>query len=155
MPSVWHSGFPETCERGHKTVKHFSSDFFTCGVVGWCMEIIFTGLKNFSSSDRKLMGSTSVWMFPIYGMASFLSPVCRRLKNQSIFKRGGIYTLCIFACEYTAGFFLRKINACPWDYSKARYNIQGLVRPDYAPLWFGAGLLFEKIVTEYPENGHS
>ena len=61
--------------------------------------------------------------------------------------RGGIYTCFIFAGEYLSGTFLRKLGACPWDYSHARFNFKGLIRLDYAPLWFGAGLIFEKIVT--------
>jgi len=35
---------------------------------------------------------------------------------------------------------------CPWDYSNTPLNYRGLIRPDYAPLWFGAGLFFEKIL---------
>ena len=88
----------------------------------------------------------SIWMFPIYGMASFLSPICKRLKGKSLVLRGGVYTCCIFIGEYITGSFLRKFEACPWDYSEARLNVNGLIRLDYAPLWFGAGLLFEKIL---------
>ena len=60
--------------------------------------------------------------------------------------RGGVYACCIFAGEYMTGTILRKFEACPWDYSKARLNVNGLIRLDYAPYWFGAGLLFEKIL---------
>lgn len=111
------------------------------------MEILFTGLHSLKTHNPKLMGNTSIWMFPIYGMASLLAPVCRLLKGKNLILRGGIYTCCIFAGEYVTGSFLRKYKACPWDYSKAPLNIDGLVRLDYAPYWFGAGLLFEKIIT--------
>ncbi len=130
-------------------MKRFSSDFFTCGTIGWCLEIIFTSLHNYSAGNHKLIGTTSIWMFPIYGMASLLSPVCKRIHKQSLFKRGSIYTLCIFTCEYLSGFFLRRFEACPWDYSQAKYNIRGLIRLDYAPFWFGTGLLFEKILCKH------
>lgn len=120
--------------------------FFTCGLTGWCMEIIYTSFKSLRSKNLKLIGNTSIWMFPIYGMASILHPLFRLLKRKNIFVRGGIYTFLIFAGEYLSGSFLRKLKACPWDYSKARWNIKGLIRLDYAPLWFGAGLLFEKIL---------
>ena len=111
------------------------------------MEIIYTSLHSVRNKDYKLIGSTSVWMFPIYGMASILSPVIRLLKGKNILIRGGIYTCLIFAAEYCSGTFLRKFRACPWDYSNARLNVKGLIRLDYAPLWFGAGLLFEKILS--------
>ncbi len=52
------------------------TNFLTCGTTGWCMEIIFTSLRCISDKNRKLIGNTSIWMFPIYGMASFLKPVC-------------------------------------------------------------------------------
>ena len=41
---------------------------------------------------------------------------------------------------------LRCFHMCPWDYSNTPLNYRGLIRPDYAPLWFGAGLFFEKIL---------
>jgi uncharacterized membrane protein len=88
-------------------------------------------------------------MFPIYGMASFLKPLCRLLKGKSLLLRGGVYTCCIFCGEYLTGSFLKKFEACPWDYSEAPLNINGLIRLDYAPLWFGAGLLFEKILDRH------
>ncbi|MCI6534917.1 MAG: putative ABC transporter permease [Lachnospiraceae bacterium] len=113
------------------------------------MEILFTGLRSLREDNPKLTGNTSIWMFPIYGMASFLSPICRRLKGKSIWLRGGVYTCCIFIGEYVTGSFLKKHNACPWDYSNAPLNIDGLIRLDYAPLWFGAGLLFEKILNKH------
>ena len=124
----------------------FGNNFLTCGTAGWCMEIIFTSIHSLFDKDPKLVGNTSIWMFPIYGMASLLKPVCTLLKKQSLWLRGSVYTLCIFTGEYLTGSFLRRFKACPWDYSKSPLNVKGLIRLDYAPLWFGAGLLFEKIL---------
>ena len=127
-------------------MKH---SFFTCGLIGWCMEIIYTSLHSLRRKDYRLTGNTSIWMFPIYGMACLLSPLFRRLKGKNLILRGGIYTCFIFAGEYLSGSFLRKFKACPWDYSNARLNIKGLIRLDYAPLWFGAGILYEKILCKH------
>lgn len=99
----------------------------------------------------KLIGNTSIWMFPIYGMASFLGPICRFIQNANILIRGTVYMLSIFTAEYITGYILKKRDMCPWDYSKAKYNINGLIRLDYAPLWFIVGLIFEKIVKEKKE----
>lgn len=114
------------------------------------MEILFTGLCSLRSHEPRLTARTSIWMFPIYGMASFLSPLSRLLQGRHIVLRGSIYTCCIFAGEFLSGAFLKKHRACPWDYSTAKYNIAGLIRLDYAPLWFGAGLLFEKLLSNDP-----
>ena len=53
----------------------------------------------------------------------------------------------IFSMEYTTGTLLAKRHLCPWDYQQSRWNIKRYIRLDYAPLWFGAGLLFERILS--------
>ena len=121
-------------------------NFFQCGMMGWSLELVWTGLHSLRIRDSKLTGRSSLWMFPIYGSAAFLSPIMRLLKNQSFWKRGLVYMLCIYAGEYISGSFLKKRDFCPWDYSRSRFHYHGLIRFDYAPLWFTAGLLFEKIL---------
>lgn len=112
------------------------------------MEIIFTGLGSLREHRPSLTARTSIWMFPIYGAAAFLTPVFRLLKGKSLMLRGTVYTFCIFAGEFFFGSLLKKHRACPWDYSRAKYNIRGLIRLDYAPLWFGAGLIFERLLSK-------
>ena len=106
----------------------------------------FTGLSSLKDHEHRLTAKTSIWMFPIYGMACLLAPLCRLMRGKSLLLRGSVYTFCIFAGEFISGSLLKRHGACPWDYSRAKYNIKGVVRLDYAPLWFGAGLLFEKII---------
>ena len=117
-----------------------------CGLTGWCMEILFTSTGSMYRHDRRLLGQTSLWMFPIYGMAAVIAPVSRRLTSCPILLRGAIYSIGIFTGEYVSGSFLKKHKMCPWDYSKAKANINGIIRLDYAPLWMFAGLAFEKIL---------
>ncbi|KAB1437622.1 putative ABC transporter permease [Candidatus Galacturonibacter soehngenii] len=121
-------------------------NFVICGIFGWCIEILWTAFEKFRRRDMKLIGNTSIWMFPIYGMASLFVPIYRFIKNANIVVRGFVYMLSIFTAEYITGYILKKRNMCPWDYSKAKYNINGLIRLDYAPLWFLVGLVFEKLV---------
>lgn len=52
----------------------------------------------------------------------------------------------IFGMEYLTGTFLKKKGICPWDYSSARLNYHGVIRLDYAPIWFFTGLLYEKVL---------
>lgn len=85
-------------------------------------------------------------MFPIYGCAAFLEPLMRRLISIPFWKRGLIYMLCIYLGEYTSGILLRYKNACPWNYEKSPFHIQRVIRLDFAPLWFCAGLFFERLL---------
>ena len=49
--------------------------FFICGLTGWCMEILFTSLGGLLRGDLLLNGHTSIWMFPIYGLAAVIGPL--------------------------------------------------------------------------------
>lgn len=122
--------------------------FLTCGLLGWCIEVFWTGLHSLGQGHWTLTGNSSLWMFPIYGCAAVIAPVSKKLANVPWVIRGGIYTAGIFATEYTTGSILKRFQACPWDYSNTPYHYQGLIRFDYAPLWFAAGLMFEKILRD-------
>ncbi len=117
--------------------------FLFYGVIGWCMEIVWTGFNSLLRKDFRLISTTSVWMFFIYGMAIFLEPISKGLTAFPIYLRGGVYVILIFAVEYLTGTLLGRLNMCPWDYSGSRFNINGVVRLDYAPVWFVCGLTFE------------
>lgn len=127
-------------------------NFFICGLTGWCMEILFTSVGSLLKNDGRLIGQTSVWMFPIYGMAACIRPVYRLIKKLPAILRGGIYSMGIFGFEYVSGMFLKKHEVCPWDYSDAKANIDGVIRLDYAPFWMAAGLLFERILVRADER---
>lgn len=137
-----------TNTKSMKTKKCFIQNFLICGLCGWCMECLWTGLDSICKhKDKTLSCHTSVWMFPIYGMAACLTPVCKKLKAHNALFRGGVYAIIIYAAEYTSGIFLKRHHACPWDYSKAKLNYKGVIRFDYAPVWGIAGLFFEKVLS--------
>lgn len=118
--------------------------FLHCGIVGWCIEIIFTACSALQRRDLQLKGSTSLWMFPIYGCAAFLRPLYRAIHKMPLIFRGSIYAALIFLGEFTSGAFLAKKNLEPWDYSKNRFRIGPHIRLDFFPNWFLAGLFYEK-----------
>ena len=97
----------------------------------------------------KLVGHSSIWMFPIYGMAFLLAPLSRLLNGKSVWVRGSVYAGGIFLTEYLSGMFLKKRGLCPWDYSHAKLNVNGVIRLDYAPVWFLTGLLYEKLLNKF------
>lgn len=91
------------------------------------------------------MGHSSLWMFPIYGCAAFIEPLSNRYRNFRFPVRGFIYMIYIFIAEFISGSFLKKFNLCPWDYSASPWNVNGVIRLDYAPLWFALGLFYENL----------
>lgn len=117
-----------------------------CGTVGWCMEICFTALHSLRSRDMRLTGHTSLWMFPIYGCAALIAPISHHIRKLPTCIRGLTYMGMIFSAEYLSGSILTRYGLCPWDYSHSHWNVDKVIRLDYAPFWFGAGLLFERIL---------
>ncbi|MDE7271243.1 MAG: putative ABC transporter permease [Acetatifactor sp.] len=129
-----------------KTLLTFFHNFMKCGLTGWCMEVMFTALNSLRRRDMTLKGITSIWMFPIYGCAAFLRPLFKLMRNRPLLLRGITYMTLIFSVEFLSGSFLRRRKLCPWDYARSRYNIGRVIRLDYAPFWFSAGLLFEHML---------
>lgn len=120
--------------------------FVFYGLCGICMEVFWTGLGAFFNGDMKLSGFTYIWMFPIYGLAVFLEVVYDKIRSMPLVFRGGVYALLIFVVEFTSGMLLKMIiGLCPWDYSSSRFSVYGVIRLDFFPVWFVAGLFFEKV----------
>ena len=127
------------------------SNCIKCGMIGWCLEVAWTGLGSLLRHDPKLTGVSSLTMFPIYGMASLVAPAYRHLRKYRFYIRGLIYMTGIFTVEYVTGRILQRYNCCPWNYSSAPLQINGVIRLDYAPLWFLTGLFYEKIIASSKE----
>ena len=58
----------------------------------------------------------------------------------------------IFFAEFISGSILKFFGICPWDYSASSFNIAGIIRLDYAPLWFGLGLFYENLFKQIAKN---
>ena len=127
-------------------MKYMKERFILCGILGWCMEIVFTSARCLITKDSRLMGHSSLWMFPIYGLAACIYPLNRVLKHFPVWLRGMLYSGGILSVEYASGMILKRFSCCPWNYEGSRYNINGVIRLDYAPFWAAAGLIFEKIL---------
>ena len=124
------------------------TNFFLCGSLGWSMEIFWTGLHSLMAGQLNMTGKSSLLMFPIYGCAAIIAPLYARISSLSFVYRGLLYMLGFYMVEFISGSLLKEIGICPWDYSAAHFQYRGIIRLDYAPLWFVAGLIFEKILTK-------
>lgn len=123
-------------------------NFIVCGLTGWCMEIAFTSAGALGKKDKKLMGQTSAWMFPIYGTAALIGEIAPRIAHWPLAVRGLLYGSSIMAGEYISGSILTKFDVCPWSYKGCKYAVKDIVRLDFFPFWMVAGLIFEKILTD-------
>ena len=130
-------------------IKLLLRDFLICGVIGWCMEIIFTSLGSLLSGNLMLKAHTSLWMFPIYGLAAFIFPLYQKITFFPIWLRASLYAVLIFFVEFTTGILLKTFHLCPWNYEHATWNLAGVIRLDYFFFWCIAGLLFEKILCHF------
>lgn len=119
--------------------------FFIYGIIGWGMEIIFTSLDSLRNGDLRLIGYSNLWMFFVYGLAVFLEPLHDIIKRWNIFVRGIIWVILIWGIEYSMGLLLHTIlGVFPWFYT-GKLAVDGLVTLAFAPAWFVAGLIFERI----------
>jgi uncharacterized membrane protein len=131
--------------------------FVIYGLLGWCAEVAFTAIVGFvRGRNRRLIGQTSLWMLPIYGLIQPLyEPLHDALRDRLPAPgRGLVYALGFLAVEYLSGRVLRAIvSEAPWDYSHARNHLHGLIRLDYLPLWAGAGLTLERLHDRLTRRG--
>jgi uncharacterized membrane protein len=136
-----------------RSPKRFEIDnrlgrFAVYGGLGWCFEVLMTGIHDFMRyRDPRLPSRSSVWMFPIYGLLQPLyEPLHDALRDKPVAVRAGSYAVGIMALEYASGRLLRRlVGQAPWDYTYAKVHVDGLVRPAYFPLWAGLGLAMEPV----------
>jgi uncharacterized membrane protein len=124
--------------------------FVIYGLLGWCMEILWTALPKRRPIDWRLPGHTYLWMFLIYGLvAPLYEPLHDALRTAGVAwpLRGLVYAAGIMGIETLTGWLLERLTGrCPWDYSAtARWHWRGYTRFDYAPLWVLVGLALEPL----------
>ena len=119
--------------------------FLIYGIVGWSIEIIWTGLGSLISGDLRLLGHSNLWMLIIYGCALFMEPVHHAIARWPWLLRGLLWVLLIWGIEYASGMILFLIlGVHPWYYTD-RFAVNGMITLAYAPAWFMAGMGFERL----------
>src|SRR5262245_11862895 len=122
--------------------------FVIYGLLGICAEVIVSAILHKWEGKEKnwsLRGQSYLWSIPLYGLiAPLFEPLHDHLRPLHWSIRGTIYVFCIWFFEYSAGWTLRRaLGSCPWSYQHCRYNLHGLIRWDFFPLWFGFAMLLE------------
>lgn len=94
-------------------------------------------------------------MLPIYALVQPLyEPLHDKLRDRvPAPARASMYAVGIMSVEYASGKMYRAIlGEAPWDYTYAKRHFDGLVRPDYFPLWATGGLLLEPLHNALTNN---
>ncbi|XP_077342698.1 transmembrane protein 229B-like [Lithobates pipiens] len=119
---------------------------------GYVCEVLFTAFVDFTANrDWRFQGVSSVWALFIYGVAMLgIEYMYLYLRFHCGFLlRALLYTLWVYFCEFSSGWLLRCLSACPWDYSHYKYNFKGLVTLEYAPFWLLGVVVLEKYLIWY------
>jgi hypothetical protein len=122
--------------------------FVLYGLGGWCGEVIFTALTgSLPRRDWRLVGTTYLWMFPIYGLlAFFYEPVHDLIRTTPWPVRAVIWSLGFTTVELVSGWLIARLTGrCPWDYSAKRWAINPYIRWDFFPVWALIGLALEPV----------
>lgn len=122
--------------------------FVLYGLGGWCGEVVFTALTDsLPRRDWRLLGTTYLWMFPIYGLlAVFYEPVHDQIRGFPVLLRAAIWSLGFTTVELISGWLIARITGrCPWDYSGKRFGINSYIRWDFFPVWALIGLALEPV----------
>ncbi|XP_067941653.1 transmembrane protein 229B-like [Watersipora subatra] len=116
---------------------------------GYCAEILFTAAWEFALTTKyTLMGTTSVWTMPIYGISGLVvEEIYFYIKDKlPLPLRCVVYVVWTYFWEFSTGYLLRIFGACPWDYGEHIYNFMGLVCLEYAPLWYVGSIFYDQIL---------
>jgi uncharacterized membrane protein len=118
------------------------------GLGGWCGEVVFTALTDsFPKRDWRLVGTTYLWMFPIYGLlVVFYEPVHDLIRDLPALVRALIWSIGFTTVELVTGWLIARVSGrCPWDYSDKRFAINAYIRWDFFPVWAIIGLVLEPV----------
>lgn len=120
--------------------------FFVGSIIGWALELLWRRFFSQNNPERKWLnpGFLNGPYLPLYGLSlcilfslSFIrvSWVSDRWLQETILFI--IMALCITVMEYIAGLiFIKGMHIKLWDYSKNRFNIQGIICLQYTFYWY-------------------
>lgn len=122
--------------------------FVLYGLGGWCGEVLFTALtESLPRRDWRLVGTTTLWMFPIYGLlAPLYEPMHNAIRTTPWLLRALIWAVGFTAIEWLTGWLVARLAGRPaWDYAGRRWAINRYVRWDFLPVWAVVGLALEPV----------
>lgn len=109
--------------------------FFSLGLLGLLVEVIFTSFYSLVyEKDKRMIGSTSFLMLPVYGVGGLFVELTR-----FTFGYGFTYIMFSVVAIGITEFVFWKIFKCfkieLWNYGTRPLNIKNAVNVAYAPYW--------------------
>ncbi|MGN1182576.1 MAG: putative ABC transporter permease [Faecalibacillus sp.] len=114
--------------------------------LGWILELFFRRFFSHSNPERKWVnpGFLVGPCLPLYGFSLcilyLLAEVDVSFIQQPILQYGFLFicmAICITGIEYIAGLiFIKGMHVKLWDYSKEKFNIQGIVCLKFTIFWY-------------------
>src|SRR3989338_1661717 len=122
--------------------------FIVFSAMGLGLEVIFTATFSKNKDRVHMLGFSSLYYVPLYGIALpiFIALAYPFIRTIPWYMRGLIYLPFIHICEYCGMLLLRKINgASPSEgrYQGKRWSIHNLTRIDFVPVFYAMGIFFE------------
>lgn len=131
--------------------------FFIGAVSGWVIELIFRRFFSTANPERKWInpGFCTGPYVPLYGFGLCILYLIASL--ESSFGWGVFYyqkiilflamAIMMTVIEYIAGIFLLKVaHIRLWDYSRERWNVQGLICPRFSLIWSLLGAMYYFVI---------
>lgn len=122
--------------------------FITGSALGWGLEVVY---RRYFGKARKWInpGFLSGPYLPLYGTGVCFLYIISDLELDFAVKIL-LFALITTGIEYLTGlFFLSVYNTRLWDYTKMKFNIQGLIAPLYTVFWTILSLFFYYVLYPY------
>lgn len=121
--------------------------FFCGSLVGWGIEVVFRKFVSRANPDRRWInpGFLTGPYLPLYGFSLCILYLLADLEqfihiDNTFFRKSLLFivmALCITFVEYIAGLiFIKGLKTKLWDYSDKKFNIQGIICPQFTFFWW-------------------
>lgn len=121
--------------------------FFCGSLIGWVIEVTFRKFISKSNPDRRWInpGFLTGPYLPLYGFSLCILYLLADLEefiliDSTFFRKSLLFiimAICITFIEYIAGLiFIKGLKTKLWDYSDKKFNIQGIICPQFTFFWW-------------------
>lgn len=137
--------------------------FFIGSILGWCIEVLFRRFFSTANPERKWInpGFCVGPYIPLYGVGLCLLFLLASLEPyipipQPLWEKIALFAvmaICMTVLEYITGLFcLKVLKVRLWDYSKEKWNLQGIICPRFSLFWAALGALYYFLIHPYILN---